>query len=697
MDTSKAVMSKLLDCSHEVLHNILSFSDPADLGSLSRSCRSLNAFIQGNKVLCRELYLQRFDNPDNTKEPDWEHELRALVKLERMLSSSDEEYKRSSLPFAVDAIRSLVSAPTPSKNTAFLVSQFKSRSNVDTLLTASSLFEHAGTHQQRPAATSELRQLAAKLHVYYGIPVDQEHASPPLLSSQVTTGPSYQVTHTQSIHHPLGTNIDGDGHYLRSKTRVITPANFVARAKVYDLREYTMKSLWGPFKGDGSLEVDWEKMEAIMVLMGHNLRLCTRLVRPRHALWYGPWEGLSPGSFPSRHEERAARLKLGLAEEMDHNDDRTEEEQHKDKEQAELDEEDPYGITGTWLRVVCFLDYNDLYAFNFTNERRNGDRQHGIATDEAIRLICLKLKTTRIVYPKKKGQVAEDSDSSSDYDGDNIEALPTDRPPVSGFRDHEGTDSRSDAPQDSPLHPQKIDTDEASNPYSDRPIVYFTGTSRSLHASWDPNANSRIRGVVRTTRHGDIRWTTWSIFHGEERWRSEGVQVGGPKSRRGVLGNWFDKDYDHYGPAGPTAFWKVSNDVNFADRSSDPDQSTSVARARIDLLRFLWREAPDSDDEGEYLDDNDNEDDDDNEDGGEDGDGSDNDSDDGNVRNDNLGIYHGTQEDLERDDDEDTQVSVEIIDERFEGVEFEIIEEGQELLEELEELRREEELPRGER
>lgn len=49
--------------------------------------------------------------------------------------------------------------------------------------------------------------------------------------------------------------------------------------------------------------------------------------------------------------------------------------------------------------------------------------------------------------------------------------------------------------------------------------------------------------------------------HSEERWRSEGVQVGGLRSARGVLGNWFDKDYDIHGPAGPTAFWKLSDHV----------------------------------------------------------------------------------------------------------------------------------------
>lgn len=47
----------------------------------------------------------------------------------------------------------------------------------------------------------------------------------------------------------------------------------------------------------------------------------------------------------------------------------------------------------------------------------------------------------------------------------------------------------------------------------------------------------------------------------EPRWRSEGIQVGGIKSQRGVIGTWFDKDYDRQGPCGPTAFWKLSDSV----------------------------------------------------------------------------------------------------------------------------------------
>jgi hypothetical protein len=59
---------------------------------------------------------------------------------------------------------------------------------------------------------------------------------------------------------------------------------------------------------------------------------------------------------------------------------------------------------------------------------------------------------------------------------------------------------------------------------------------------------------------------------GEERWRSEGVQVGGLRSERGVIGSWFDKDFDPHGPAGPTAFWKISDRVEEGGEVSDSDE-----------------------------------------------------------------------------------------------------------------------------
>jgi hypothetical protein len=105
---------------------------------------------------------------------------------------------------------------------------------------------------------------------------------------------------------------------------------------------------------------------------------------------------------------------------------------------------------------VCFLDYNDLYNFNFSHEglRHRGDEPRDpLTTDEAIRHIVMDLHVTNVT--------------------------PGDR----------------------------FDN-------QDLPVVHFTGKSRSIDAAWDPNANSRIRGSVRLTPEGEVRWQTVSVFYG---------------------------------------------------------------------------------------------------------------------------------------------------------------------------------------
>ncbi|PNS18742.1 hypothetical protein CAC42_5281 [Sphaceloma murrayae] len=593
-------MSRLLDCSHEVLHNILTLVEPADLSSLSLACRSLDTYIAGNVLLHKELYLQRWDPPRTPKDVSYPEALHAIVSLEKTLSSSSLPSKQARLSEVAPTVLSLLSVHS-ARNTAFLTKHFESQSNIDALIARSSLYVHAGTRSQTAAESYQDRQTAAKLHVYYGMPVD--HAPPiacPYYHAANRPGygnvrSPYHILYPRSQAAALNGYGDADAaagaeegdvsgthapHFLRSSVAVTVPANNIARAKVYDLREYTAASLWGPFKGDGSQEVDWEKMEAIMVLLGYNLREFAVKTRGLGGLWYGPWEGVAPDSFhePDWGEGEdsitgisrlAARGEvLGHRPSTPDKDDfRSEEERQNDRRQRELDAADPYGVSGTWMRVVCFLDYNDLYAFNFT---RPMDRQDspGIDTREAIRLIKLKLKVTRIKYPSAAER--DDSDSSSDFDDVNA-----------------AYDAGPSTPHDTPV---RDSSDTKSHPYGHYPTVYFTGTSRSLHASWDPNANSRIRGTVRMTAHGDVRWTTWSIFHGEERWRSEGVQVGGPKSGRGVLGNWFDKDFDAQGPAGPTAFWKVSG-FEIADEGQDGEERG------IGGMLFDWGAEGDSEDD----------------------------------------------------------------------------------------------------
>ena len=67
----------------------------------------------------------------------------------------------------------------------------------------------------------------------------------------------------------------------------------------------------------------------------------------------------------------------------------------------------------------------------------------------AIRLIKIKLQVTKIEPPGSGDEGEEDDDDGMDW---------------------------------SNFHGERL------------PVVHFRGNSRSLHASWDPNANSKIRG-----------------------------------------------------------------------------------------------------------------------------------------------------------------------------------------------------------
>ncbi|GAB7346909.1 hypothetical protein MBLNU459_g1981t2 [Dothideomycetes sp. NU459] len=475
-------MACLLDFSHELLHAIFTNIEPSDLGALSRSCSALNSYIQGNRLLCKDLYLQRWDHPSGAKEPCWETELHNVVKLQKLLECEDVEKKRLNLDAVASSIMPLLS-PSPSLlNVPFLATHFESQANIDAFLAASSLFTHAGTSNQIPAATKAQRQLSAKLHCLYGVPIDSPRSSSYLEDEINMTRPrsSFHILFpTQSTPASVFPN----GPVTRSKTHQV-PTNIYARSLVYDLRQYTDGTLWGPFQDDGQATVDWEKVEAIMVVLGYNMRIFTNRAGAGHGvnpIWNSSWQGVAPNSFVSPPPTKIPE-ELGAP--------------------GGLDERDPYGITGMWMRVVCFLDYHDLYAFNFTRSIPADQPRDPIDTREAIRLIKLKLKVTKIEPPGE--------DDGKDF-----------------------------------------------------PVVTFKGTSWSLHASWDANANSKIRGIVRQTPEGEIRWTTWSIFHGEA------IQVGGPRSPRGVLGNWFDKDYDDHGPAGPTAFWKINDECTEEDRNID--------------------------------------------------------------------------------------------------------------------------------
>ncbi|ETI19672.1 hypothetical protein G647_08685 [Cladophialophora carrionii CBS 160.54] len=473
-------MARLLDQAPEVLHHIFQHVEPVDLARLARTCRHLNRVVKTDELLWKIHYLSLFDPPNDDDSETWRARLSRLINLQKILESDSEEVKTNNLSEILTQTLALTAQTlaTSPKNTSFLSKYYQQGLNINTILCCSSLFTRARPRQWPSAPTEDLRQISAQLHVLAGMNIDAPWPDPEGQTCQHDT----EDTRLRLRNYP-------------TPLRDVHPW---ARSRVYDLRRYKESNMWGPFLDDGTGRIDWEKVQAIMVVLAYNHRLTVRNVSSTRSNLLRPWEGLFEGIAPDSYVSSPLDGKP------------------KPSLHPDLDALDPYGVTGTWMRIVCFLDYNDLYRFNFDPHGANipADQERDpISTREAFRLIKLQLQVTRV----------------EEQDG----------------------------------------LDEHGKPLL--PVVHFEGTSRSTFMAWDPNANSRIRGTVQATAAGAIRWTSFSIFHGEERWRSEGVQIGGLKSARGILGNWFDKDYDAHGPAGPTAFWKISDSMVEEKRRDVPN------------------------------------------------------------------------------------------------------------------------------
>lgn len=167
------------------------------------------------------------------------------------------------------------------------------------------------------------RQLSAKLHCLYGVPIDVNWK---------VSDRSETLDATES---------------MEAVTKIYRCINPYARSRVYDLRRYTAQTFWGPFVDDASEHVDWEMLESIMVVLGYNLGMFSERTRGLFGpVWDKPFEGAVPGSFvpPPKDEpfcSKHTRHDSGLAEAP-----------ALIKEPSlSLDARDPYGITGTWRRV----------------------------------------------------------------------------------------------------------------------------------------------------------------------------------------------------------------------------------------------------------------------------------------------------------------------------------------------------------
>ncbi|KAK3324163.1 hypothetical protein B0T19DRAFT_464085 [Cercophora scortea] len=262
-------MALLIQLPPEILHNILSFVEPRDLVEASRACRYLYGFTKGNRALARDVYYRTLDAPPRS-DLDWEKELRDLVWLQRICAnvSAEDMNHEQLLSFVYTTVARLLqnashspsaSSPParatqtrtypPSRNAALLGSLFASNATREAFLNRSFLCERArGGSEARPLPNPprRLHQQSAKLHSLYGAVGQHQHQQHQRVAHRTRSATSAAASSATHLY-PF------------------------ACSKVYDMREYTPGSMWGPFMADGTGRADWEKVEAILVVLRTNI------------------------------------------------------------------------------------------------------------------------------------------------------------------------------------------------------------------------------------------------------------------------------------------------------------------------------------------------------------------------------------------------------------------------------------------
>ncbi|PFH48446.1 hypothetical protein AMATHDRAFT_5794 [Amanita thiersii Skay4041] len=195
-------------------------------------------------------------------------------------------------------------------------------------------------------------------------------------------------------------------------------------------------------------------------------------------------------------------------------------------------------VEGDWVRVVCWMDYQDLLLHSSgASTALSISTQYVI--EEAIRIFPLQLRVTGYDPPPLRPSSSSTTDPPSADPGT--------------LEENHISDASKDQVYD--------EADDPNAPIWHLPVIHFAGESRLSGAHGEQEAMKRyITGTVRMIGDGAVRWSMSSsrINNAHEaEWGMEGVQVGCAGSVAGVVGMWTGVEHVRGDPIGPCWQWKV--------------------------------------------------------------------------------------------------------------------------------------------
>ncbi|POV96265.1 hypothetical protein PSHT_15230, partial [Puccinia striiformis] len=569
----------------EILNRILEHSDPIDVASFARVTRFTYQLIYSEpnrQYLWHELFLNHFDKPDhnillnhpstikNTDDSDnidWLETLAIRIRLRQILTTNDDillkerlskHYPDSTKLLELYQLIFLIlntASSTDSLNVTFLRNILANRSSQFRIIHYPALnHQIQPIFKERISGNDPLVSSAARLHVHYGL-----------------------------------TRFDLNGRRARN----------IARESVYHFKNYTKSNLYGPFMDSQSCTVNWSHLESLSVLVGFNLfQISTNLrsylngddednnllptvpldppqfvmpnqededfsdqITPDFSTRNGNEEIRWPmldslnSARPNTQLMHPAYKKKPLLWPYEFNSNDEDLSIPRPPVSLDLDLYDWAGVNGVWTRMVCYLNWRHLTDYNDPNSSPLVLHNY----KETVRVMTLKLRVVSIGTPPPLPPSSPPASSASSSSTTTTSTTPPPPHPSTSTSTSTttATEERTTTPGSTNGNRSDEDPDLGINPHRDhriplhvrtdlvdRPPIYFEGTSAYNRGASGciPGGQrvSTIRGCVSITKDGEVRWTSVSTSEHQDRWASEGIQIGGVRSMWGVLGVWSD-------------------------------------------------------------------------------------------------------------------------------------------------------------
>ncbi|KAI5478704.1 F-box domain, Skp2-like domain protein [Pseudohyphozyma bogoriensis] len=369
---------------------------------------------------------------------------------------------------------------------------------------------------------------------------------------------------------------------------------------LYDMNNFSRSSSWGPFLSNSSTisngrgwKVDWKKLEALAVVMGANLDEAIGMGGLRGEGWGdngGVGEVERPRGWESTREGKGKEGGL---------------------------ERDWAGVEdGAFLGTYAFLDYRTFEHFNYHRNARYTpsleDETEAVGDCMRLELKLLPEGEEVVLENEVEEESSDDEDEDFDEEGDgssrdkgkgkaveeeeeeDVMESENEFSPDRDDDDDGGRPSTSSTPSTS-TSPPRPGSSKSGN--SRRRLSFvgksaplaFSGTFDIQHTGHNVPKRS-IEGIVEMTDEGVVHWSYVISYSGARQWLMHGVQLGGPRSRAGILGVWSTASHEDGGPNGP--FWSAHAAEDAAERGrglpieqrDDEDRFDALADEAV--LRF---------------------------------------------------------------------------------------------------------------